>query len=126
MNTNLEQALNILGTLRVAMSLKGVPHIVTKSGVAVSVQGSEAHYCSPQEDYLASYGSYEVMLFPPKGQIMTIPEGFEHHSRDGVLFGWLPVDKLEVLVDHFGGVDFPKTFERIQSFTVRKQKGIVL
>ena len=124
MNTTLVELLKALGQMRSTMKLHVVPYIVTNHGVQLSVQASKFHMCLPKEDYRPEYVAYEVMILGQKE--VVLPEGFQPHTIDGYLFGYVPLDKLEKLVNHFGGLCFNRTLQSINDFAQHHNRGIIL
>jgi hypothetical protein len=94
--------------------------LICNDGLALSVQASSQHYCTPKVDNLALYETVEVM--PQNRPNLNSLRKF--HCGGGI-YAKVPVEKLQALVSRHGGVssevflmdaenygkDFPEDFE---------------
>lgn len=76
------------------------------SGLTVSVQASDSHYCKPRET-LSTYNNYEEfeMGFPSS----VLPDEFTQYAEDAsrlteTVYGWVPKELIEKLVKDNGGL----------------------
>ena len=75
-----------------------VPAITTKSGLILSVQASDYHYCSPREMGAKRYDSFEVWWFggPMPEELAPFTAGEDPAS-------WVPADVVNALIRRLGG-----------------------
>lgn len=77
--------------------------IVCKSGLSLSVQASNRHYCHPREN-VGPYKTVEVG-FPSK-EIDDLMEYAEDPSRPtDTVYGYVPIQLVEKVIDDNGGVE---------------------
>jgi hypothetical protein len=78
--------------------------IVCTDGFTISVQASKNHYCTPR-DNKGPYSAVELG-FPNR----TLPKHFEEYGDgdelDSQVFGYVPVELVNELINQHGGVDF--------------------
>jgi len=82
------------------------PHILCKSGLKLSVQASEAHYCLPRETGSWPYSCVEVFIITP----VRLPKEWRpfraEKASDNMLFMNVPISLVNVLIEKNGGVAF--------------------
>lgn len=79
-----------------------VPHITCKDGTALSVQASDAHYCSPKDDN-GPWTSVEVWCIrAPSGRTVH-PRSFGNGGRSDP-YGWVPVEIVDKFIKRHGGL----------------------
>lgn len=80
--------------------LQQVPPIVCKSGLAMSVQASRHHYCSPRNDR-GPWDKVEIG-FPS----MLLPELKEYGdgTEDSTVYGFVPIELVEKIIEDNGGM----------------------
>jgi len=84
------------------------PRIYCNDGFYMSVQGSKGHYCSPREN-VKYYTSLEVGYPSEKvDEFMKYAEN-KHQPTDTV-YGWVPSETIQEVIDQHGGIDVNKTF----------------
>lgn len=86
------------------------PRIYCKDGFNMSVQGSEGHYCSPRsnQDY---YYSMEIG-FPSSEEECILEFAEEPSKPTDTVYGWVPTDLIQILINKHGGIDLQKTFNK--------------
>ena len=83
------------------------PRIVCKDGFSISVQGSKNHYCQPRE-YLIDKDYESVELGFPSVADDLIEEFAENPECPcNTVYGWVPIDIVEKLVEKHGGIKGP-------------------
>lgn len=84
-----------------------------KDGFKISIQASRTHYCSPRTD---TGPWYKVELgFPsaePEFGIMEYAENPEDPT--GTVYAYVPISKVEQLVNYHGGPDYDAILARKQ------------
>lgn len=79
-------------------------------GFRMSVQGSRWHYCSPRETqswYLA------MEIGHPSVEEPLIAEYAENkEAPTDTVYGWVPCDIIQQVIDNHGGIDIEKTFAK--------------
>lgn len=85
------------------------PRIYCKDGFNMSVQGSQGHYCSPRsnQDF---YHSMEIG-FPSQEEESILEFAEEKEIPTGTVYGWVPCELIQELIDKHGGIDLEKTFK---------------
>jgi len=79
-----------------------VPAITCADGFTVSVQASRGHYCSPRDDF-GPYSSFELG-FPSEPDHLIMEYAENPSEPTGTIYGWVPVDVVEQLIENHGGV----------------------
>lgn len=84
--------------------------IVCNDGFDMSVQGSQGHYCSPRktQDW---YDSMEIG-FPNQEEELILEYAEEKNDPTRTVYGWVPCDIIQKVIDKHGGIDVFKTFKR--------------
>ena len=83
------------------------PRIVCKDGFSISVQGSENHYCQPRENLIdKDYESVELG-FPSVADDLIEEFAEEPECPCDTVYGWVPIDIVEKLVEKHGGIKGP-------------------
>lgn len=98
------------------------PIIILNDGHAISIQASLTHYCEPRRNPWFSSDTYQKMevgfptfIDPDLDEwAETMPifddngEMTDEEEKTGV-YGWVPVDILQKVIDKHGGIDYHKT-----------------
>lgn len=83
------------------------PRIVCKDGFSISVQGSENHYCQPRKNLLdKDYESVELG-FPSVADDLIEEFAENPECPCDTVYGWVPIDIVEKLVEKHGGIKGP-------------------
>ena len=74
-------------------------HVTCESGLKLSIQASDGHYCSPKSN-TGPYSSVEIML------MQAPPRSWDEFadSSDSAVFGWVPVHLVNDLIEANGGI----------------------
>ncbi len=85
------------------------PAIVCVDGFKMSVQGSSGHYCTPRscQDY---YTEMEIG-FPSEKQDELMKYAEDKDNPTDTVYGWVPCDLIDKIIEKHGGVDLTKTFK---------------
>ena len=86
------------------------PQIVCKDGFKMSVQGSIGHYCSPRMN-LDSYFRMEIG-YPSEPEESILEFAEDKDSPTDTVYGFVPCEIIQALIDKHGGIDVKKTFEK--------------
>jgi len=79
-----------------------IRQIVCKNGLAMSVQASQHHYCSPREDQ-GPYQMVEVGF--PNRKVEALMEYAENPATPtSTVYGFVPVEVINKIVDDNGGL----------------------
>jgi len=73
------------------------PHIHCMDGYVLSVQASSGNYCYPRRDNVRRYDAVEVMLITG-----SFVRGWG--PKNGGVYGFVPIVKVEQLVKRHGGI----------------------
>ncbi len=92
------------------------PVIICKSGLSVSIQASEGHYCKPREDSVEVYTAVELG-FPshtPPEYLLEYAETAVNDEPDyeNTVYAYVPVALVERWIQEEGGIDLGKTIAR--------------
>lgn len=83
------------------------PRIVCKDGFSISVQGSENHYCQPRKNLIdKDYESVELG-FPSVADDLIEEFAENPECPCDTVYGWVPIDIVEKLVEKHGGIKGP-------------------
>ena len=83
------------------------PRIVCTDGFSISVQGSENHYCQPRKNLLEKdYESVELG-FPSVADDLIEEFAEDPECPCDTVYGWVPIDIVEKLVEKHGGIKGP-------------------
>ena len=93
------------------------PKIVCNDGYEVSVQASENHYCKPRENKAWPYSKVELGF--PNKEDELINEYAEDDEYTKTVYGWVPVDVVNKLIEKHGGINWEKTFEKLMEMYAR-------
>ena len=85
------------------------PMIVCKDGFKISVQGSKAHYCTPQENS-NSYLEMEVG-YPSEVEPMLLDYAENPKFPEASVYGYVPFPLIKRIIEKHGGIDETKTFQ---------------
>lgn len=72
-------------------------------GFTVSVQASCHHYCSPREDNLGFYTSYELG-YPSESDPLILPYAEDADNPTRTVYGWVPSYIVVALLTLHGGI----------------------
>ena len=78
-----------------------VPPIVCKSGLAMSVQASKYHYCSPRNNE-GPWDKVEIGF--PSRQLPELKEYGDGLTEDSTVYGWVPIELVEKIIEDNGGI----------------------
>ena len=79
--------------------------IVCKSGLVMSIQASEYHYCSPRNNK-GPYSTVEIG-YPSRFVADLIP--FAEDKDNPTVYGNVPVEVVESIIAANGGIDLGKS-----------------
>jgi hypothetical protein len=87
------------------------PLVHCNDGFTISIQASKFHYCSPRTD-TDQYTAVEIG-YPsdPEQSIAKYAENPSNDLTDNV-YGWVPVDLVEKIIEKHGGINIQKTFKK--------------
>ena len=78
------------------------PYIICEDGFSVSVQASEYHYCFPRVNNAEAYEAVEL------GYASELDELIEEYAEDrgtaSTVFGYVPVETVNRLLEKHGGI----------------------
>lgn len=81
--------------------LQQVPPIVCKSGLAMSVQASRHHYCSPRNDV----GPWDKVEIGYPNRVLPELKGYgDGLTEDSTIYGWVPIELVEKIIEDNGGI----------------------
>jgi len=75
------------------------PLVICKDGLALSVQASYYHYCTPEKNNAPEYSTVEIQ---PQNR-KKLRSLREYQDRDSV-YAFVPVEKLDALIKWHGGM----------------------
>lgn len=81
--------------------------IICKDGLKMSVQASSSHYCSPRNNH-GPWSEVEVG-FPSKRVEELMPYAENSDDPCGTVYGYVPVEIVEHVIDIHGGIDEVET-----------------
>lgn len=86
------------------------PWIVCRDGFTMSVQGSYYHYSFPREN--SDFFTKVEVGFPSEEvpEFMKFAEDASEPTK--TVYGWIPVEIVQRVIDQHGGINVEKTFER--------------
>ncbi len=94
------------------------PRVVCNDGFSISIQASETHYCEPRQSKISNYKSVELG-YPNFEEELIKEYAEEGDDLTGTVYGWVPVEIVDKLLEKHGGIDylatmanFSKIFER--------------
>lgn len=74
----------------------------------MSVQGNEFTYCSPRE--LSPYYNTMEIGFPSATEDTLLPYAEEADNPTGTIYGYVPVEIIEAVIEKHGGINEAETF----------------
>lgn len=81
------------------------PKIVCRTGLEMSVQASEFHYCSPRENNQPHYGTVEIGF--PSHHIHLLNRWCEDDAKPTeTVYGYVPVEVVNIIIAANGGIDY--------------------
>jgi hypothetical protein len=76
--------------------------VICKDGFSLSVQASEGHYCMPRYN---TGPWYKVEVgFPSQREEVLMPYAEDKDSPTGTVYGYVPIQIVEELIDSHGGM----------------------
>jgi hypothetical protein len=72
-------------------------------GFAISVQGSQYHYCSPREDAQPFYSTLELG-YPSEVEPLLLQYADEEDSPTQTVYGYVPSDLAAEVITKHGGL----------------------
>jgi len=81
--------------------LNNSPPVICKSGLTMSVQASETHYCSPKNN-VGPYSRVEVG-FPSRRVMALMPYRDWAPGRPARIFSYVPVTVVATVIEKNGG-----------------------
>jgi len=78
---------------------KNAPHIVCADGFNMSVQVSEAHYCTPRVNDAEWYTAMEIG-YPSEAEPLIMEYAGD---KDETVYGYVPVEVIDAVIDKHGG-----------------------
>jgi len=95
------------------------PYVICEDGFEMSVQASESHYSTPKA-FSDEYTEVEIG-YPsePESLIAEYAEDWEVEGDDDprlcqTVYGYVPVDIVNLVIEKHGGIDFDAVIERIE------------
>jgi len=76
-----------------------VPRIVCADGFNMSVQVSEAHYCTPRVNDAEWYTAMEIG-YPSEAEPLIMEYAGD---KDETVYGYVPVEVIDAVIDKHGG-----------------------
>jgi hypothetical protein len=76
--------------------------LVCRSGLKMSVQASETHYCTPRNN-LGPWTHFEIG-FPSEEVAALLPYAEEPGNPTGTVYGWVPAEVIEQVIADNGGL----------------------
>ena len=84
-------------------SRTNAPRVRLASGLELSIQASEAHYCCPRETGADFYTHVEVGF--PSAEVAVLMEYAENPSDPtGTVYGFVPVEVVDAIIIAHGGI----------------------
>ena len=87
------------------------PRIVCKDGFSMSVQCSEANYCSPRYDNNDYYTSAEIG-FPSEKEDLIMEYAEQSDMPTKTVYGWVPSETIDEVIEKHGGINITETFKK--------------
>lgn len=84
------------------------PQIICKDGFKMSVQGSKGHYCRPR--IMSDLYSHMEIGFPSVKEDALMKYAESPEAPTGTVYGYVPVETIEFVIEKRGGIDVEKTF----------------
>jgi hypothetical protein len=93
------------------------PKVVCKDGFEMSVQASASHYCSPRETIVGGpYAAFEIG-FPSEAEESIIEYAEDASDPSDTVYGWVPVGKIDALIEKHGGIDLKAVIANVKEDT---------
>ena len=83
------------------------PKVVCNDSFSISIQASETHYCEPRQNKISNYKSVE--LGNPSAEEELIRDYAEDDNLTDTVYGWVPVEIVDQLLEKHGGIDYLAT-----------------
>jgi hypothetical protein len=80
------------------------PRLKCKDGFTMSVQASEFHYCWPRKTLQNGHHTAFEVGFPNQAEILLKPYAEDWSKATQTVYGWVPADVLEEVVQKHGGI----------------------
>ena len=78
------------------------PRLFCNDGFSISVQASSFHYCKPRLDGIQDYESVELGF--PNMEDELINEYAEDDNYTETVYGYVPIEVVERLIEKHGGI----------------------
>lgn len=88
------------------------PRIYCKDGFNMSVQAGNAIYCEPRTNLETGYSSAEIG-FPSEEEPLINKYAENPNDYTETVYGYVPCELIDEVIEKHGGIDEEKTFERI-------------
>ena len=79
------------------------PAIICKDGLAMSIQASRSHYCTPRDNW-GPYTAVEIG-YPTERIEEFMPYADPPNAPTETVYGWVPVEVVEEVIAAHGGLD---------------------
>lgn len=79
--------------------------VICNDGFTMSVQASEAHYCTPRQSYDGPYSAFEIG-FPSQAEDLIAEYAEDTSSAlTDTVYPQVPVDLIDQVIEKHGGID---------------------
>ena len=78
-------------------------YVLCKSGLTMSVQASEGHYCQPRENSAFPYSKVEIG-FPDREVSELMPYAEDSDRPTDTVYGYVPIEVVEDVIKQHGGI----------------------
>lgn len=85
------------------------PRIFCKDGFNFSAQASSGHYCYPRKT--TDFYSKMELGFPSEEEELLFEYAETEYNWTQTVYGWVPVEVIQEVIDKHGGIDVEKTFK---------------
>jgi len=86
------------------------PRIYCNDGFNMSVQGSSGHYCEPRKTQ--NWYSKMEIGYPTREEISILKYAENKDNPTDTVYGYVPCDIIQEIIDNHGGIDVDKTLKR--------------
>lgn len=93
------------------------PKVVCNDGFSISIQASETHYCEPRQSKISNYKSVELGF--PSAEEELISDYAEDDDLTNTVYGWVPVEIVDQLLEKHGGIDYLATLKNFSEIFER-------
>ena len=88
------------------------PYLICKDGFTMSVQASETHYSEPK-GFADEYSEVEIG-YPSNMENLIMDYCEDHQDPCGTVYGYVPVELVDRVIDKHGGIDEDAVIEQIE------------